>query len=78
MLQKRTLIENKPWCVDSVTGARELFDMMCIDASKFTKDGNMQPGCKQSGFPAATLPDLVGFRCGGTEALGTKRWFCPN
>ncbi|CAE7940451.1 unnamed protein product [Symbiodinium sp. KB8] len=65
MLQKRTLIENKPWCVDSVTGARELFDMMCIDASKFTKDGNML-WVQRDGFAqiekimSLTDEDLVG------------------
>ena len=43
MESKRLLIEGKEWSVDSVEGGRELFRMMCIDASKTTQDGTMRP-----------------------------------
>ena len=47
MLQRRSLIEGKPWSVDAVEGCRDLFEIMCIDASRFTKDGNMWPASRQ-------------------------------
>lgn len=41
MPKKRLLVEGKDWSVDSVEGGKELFRMMCIDASKKMADGTM-------------------------------------
>jgi len=41
MLKKRRAIEGKPWDVNAVEGGPELFQIMCVDASRFTRDGNM-------------------------------------
>lgn len=44
MPKKRLLVEGKDWSVDSVEGGKELFRMMCIDASKKMADGTMRLG----------------------------------
>ena len=81
MLQKRAMIEGKPWSVDAVEGGRELFEFMCIDASRFTKDGNMQPGprcSKGSTCRDAGLKSVRSLRLCAAQALGAKGWLCPD
>ena len=77
MLQKRAVIEGKPWSVDAVKGGRDLFNIMCIDASAYTRDGNMHLGCRQSA--CRVLAELFASLSLATpQAMGAKRWLRPD
>ena len=44
MAKKRQLVAGREWNVELVEGGKELFRMMCIDASKKMADGTMLLG----------------------------------